>query len=89
MAIAMIVCTVAAWTPYAVVSLMVSIGYEQYLGPVSTVSPAIFAKTSVIYNPIVYYFFNNQVRLSIFLIKINKSAQMNTQNQRFLSYSLL
>lgn len=65
MAIAMIVCTVAAWTPYAVVSLMVSIGYEKYLGPVSTVSPAIFAKTSVIYNPIVYYFFNNQVCLNI------------------------
>lgn len=82
MAIAMIVCTVAAWTPYAVVSLMVSIGYEKYLGPVSTVSPAIFAKTSVIYNPIVYYFFNNQVGSNMHFINIkdNKCTQKNGLN---------
>nr|CCP46950.1 c-opsin [Cupiennius salei] len=62
MAIAMIICTVSAWTPYAVVSLMVSLGYGNHIGPVSSVCPAIFAKTSVIYNPIIYYFFNSQIR---------------------------
>nr|XP_042909053.1 rhodopsin-like [Parasteatoda tepidariorum] len=62
MASAMIACTFFAWTPYAVASLMVSAGYEHLLGPVSSVCPAIFAKTSVIYNPIVYFFFNSQIR---------------------------
>ncbi|XP_054717316.1 rhodopsin-like [Uloborus diversus] len=62
MASAMIVCTVIAWTPYAVVSLMASLGYRHLLGPVAAVCPAVFAKTSVIYNPIVYFFFNTQIR---------------------------
>ncbi|GIY86136.1 c-opsin [Caerostris extrusa] len=65
MASMMIVCTLAAWTPYAVVSLMVSLGYDHLLGPVSSVCPAIFAKTSVVYNPIVYFFFNTQIREAI------------------------
>ncbi|GFV62087.1 putative RNA-directed DNA polymerase from transposon BS [Trichonephila clavipes] len=60
MASMMLLCTLTAWTPYAVVSLMVSLGYDYLLGPVSSVSPAIFAKTSVVYNPIVYFFFNTQ-----------------------------
>ncbi|GBN70894.1 hypothetical protein AVEN_2631-1 [Araneus ventricosus] len=68
MASMMILCTLAAWTPYAVVSLMVSLGYDYMLGPVASVCPAIFAKTSVVYNPIVYFFFNTQVK-SYFLIK--------------------
>ncbi|KAF8773575.1 rhodopsin-like [Argiope bruennichi] len=71
MATMMLVCTLAAWTPYAVVSLMVSLGYDHLLGPVSSVCPAIFAKTSVVYNPIVYFFFNTQIREAI-LAKIPK-----------------
>ncbi|GFR04204.1 c-opsin, partial [Trichonephila clavata] len=62
MASMMLLCTLTAWTPYAVVSLMVSLGYDYLLGPVSSVCPAIFAKTSVVYNPIVYFFFNTQIR---------------------------
>ncbi|KAG8197016.1 hypothetical protein JTE90_004288 [Oedothorax gibbosus] len=62
MACVMLFCTLVAWTPYAAVSLMVALGYGAMLGPISAVSPAIFAKTSVVYNPIVYFFFNTQIR---------------------------
>ncbi|GFU33858.1 c-opsin [Nephila pilipes] len=72
MASMMILCTLTAWTPYAVVSLMVSLGYDYLLGPVSSVCPAIFAKTSVVYNPIVYFFFNTQIREAM-LAKVPQS----------------
>ncbi|XP_023231417.1 medium-wave-sensitive opsin 1-like [Centruroides sculpturatus] len=65
MAAAMVVCTLTAWTPYAVVSLMVTTGYSHLIGPIASVAPAIFAKTSVIYNPIVYFFLNTQVNKSL------------------------
>ncbi|XP_022246356.1 rhodopsin-like, partial [Limulus polyphemus] len=62
MVAAMVTCALTAWTPYAVVSLIVALGYSQLIGPLSAVSPAIFAKSCVVYNPIVYFFLNPQIQ---------------------------
>ena len=43
-----------AWTPYGVVSFYLAFGQPKYISPLASTIPAIFAKTSVFLNPIVY-----------------------------------
>ncbi|KAM6990599.1 opsin 7, group member a [Tautogolabrus adspersus] len=44
----------AAWSPYAVVSMWAAFGHIENIPPVAFAMPAMFAKSSTIYNPIVY-----------------------------------
>ena len=55
---------VIAWTPYAVVTLAAQFGsnIEAYINPYTTSMPALFAKTSSIYNPIIYTLSNKDFR---------------------------
>lgn len=50
----MIASFIVAWTPYGVVSFYIAFGKAEYISPLVSTIPAIFAKTSVILNPIVY-----------------------------------
>ncbi|XP_045118889.1 rhodopsin-like isoform X4 [Portunus trituberculatus] len=43
-----------AWTPYAVVSLLGALSCRTALTPFSTMLPAVFAKLSTVYNPLIY-----------------------------------
>ena len=47
---------IIAWTPYAAVTLASQFGsnIEAYINPYTTSMPALFAKTSSIYNPLIY-----------------------------------
>lgn len=50
---------VIAWAPYAVVSFLFIFHKEDwYMAPEGFVFPAIFAKSSHIYNPFIYFYFN-------------------------------
>ena len=42
------------WTPYAIVSFYLAFVKPEYISPLSSTIPAIFAKTSVFLNPIIY-----------------------------------
>ena len=42
-----------AWTPYTIINYMGLFKYE-HLTPLTTIWGAVFAKTSAVYNPIVY-----------------------------------
>ena len=55
---------VVAWTPYAVVTLAAQFGsnIESYINPYTTSLPALFAKTSSIYNPFIYTLSNKDFR---------------------------
>ncbi|XP_073347599.1 opsin 7, group member a [Pagrus major] len=44
----------AAWSPYAVVSMWASFGQIENIPPLAFAMPAMFAKSSTIYNPIIY-----------------------------------
>ncbi|XP_072544811.1 opsin-5-like [Salminus brasiliensis] len=44
----------AAWSPYAVVSMWAAFGQIKTIPPLAFAMPAMFAKSSTIYNPIVY-----------------------------------
>ncbi|BES93074.1 7 transmembrane receptor (rhodopsin family) [Nesidiocoris tenuis] len=52
-----------AWTPYAVLTLLIAFANEDISPAVATI-PAIFAKTSICYNPIIYVGLNTQFRKS-------------------------
>ncbi|XP_077408995.1 opsin 8, group member c [Vanacampus margaritifer] len=50
---------VIAWAPYAIVSFLYIFHKEsQYMAPEGFVFPALFAKSSHIYNPFIYFYFN-------------------------------
>ena len=55
---------VVAWTPYAVVTLAAQLctNIETYINPYTTSLPALFAKTSSIYNPLIYTLNNKDFR---------------------------
>ncbi|XP_062337821.1 opsin-5-like [Osmerus eperlanus] len=44
----------AAWSPYAVVSMWAAFGHIENIPPLAFAIPAMFAKSSTIYNPIIY-----------------------------------
>ncbi|KAM4556764.1 opsin 7, group member a [Fundulus diaphanus] len=44
----------AAWSPYAVVSMWAAFGEFENIPPLAFAMPAMFAKSSTIYNPIIY-----------------------------------
>lgn len=65
MAFIMSICFVFAWTPYAVVSLYSIITTPQNISPFVATIPSMFAKTSVCYNPIIYFLLYKKFRDSI------------------------
>ncbi|XP_064640540.1 rhodopsin-like [Lineus longissimus] len=54
-----------SWGPYSIVSLAALLGYRSFLNPYMSEIPVIFAKTSAIYNPIVYAVSHPKFRLAM------------------------
>ncbi|XP_054452626.1 opsin 7, group member a [Anoplopoma fimbria] len=52
----------AAWSPYAVVSMWAAFGHIENIPPLAFALPAMFAKSSTIYNPIIYLMLRPNVR---------------------------
>ncbi len=57
----MVTCFLIAWTPYAIVSMGATYGNAEVFSPEVAVLPALFAKSSCCYNPVIYIFMNKQV----------------------------
>lgn len=54
---------IVAWTPYTVVSFLYIFHKEDtYMAPAGFVFPALFAKSSHVYNPFIYFYFNKAFR---------------------------
>ncbi len=75
-----------AWTPYAVMSMMIlffdasiPLGTREY--------PSMFAKTAVIYNPIIYFFTYRKLRRKA--LKTLKCSTRRVVNSTTTSYTLL
>ena len=53
-----------AWIPYAVITLAAQFGsnIEAYINPYTTSLPALLAKTSSVYNPLIYTLSNKEFR---------------------------
>uniref|UniRef100_A0A6Q2XNL6 G-protein coupled receptors family 1 profile domain-containing protein n=1 Tax=Esox lucius TaxID=8010 RepID=A0A6Q2XNL6_ESOLU len=62
MVLAMIGAFFACWLPYTVLSVVVVVDPELHIPPLVASLPMYFAKTSPVYNPIIYFFSNTQFR---------------------------
>ncbi|KAE8292104.1 Melanopsin-A Opsin-4A [Larimichthys crocea] len=64
-AFVVIVVYVLSWSPYASVTLISWAGHADILSPYSKCVPAIIAKASAIYNPIIYAIIHNKYRMTL------------------------
>ncbi|KAM4748848.1 vertebrate ancient opsin-like [Rhinophrynus dorsalis] len=62
MVLSMVIAFLVCWLPYTVFALTVVIKPTLYVSPLAATLPAYFAKTSPVYNPIIYIFLNKQFR---------------------------
>uniref|UniRef100_A0A182NFH9 G-protein coupled receptors family 1 profile domain-containing protein n=1 Tax=Anopheles dirus TaxID=7168 RepID=A0A182NFH9_9DIPT len=69
----MIVAFMVAWTPYAIFALIEQFGPPELIGPGLAVLPALVAKSSICYNPIIYVGMNTQFRAAFTRVR-NKGA---------------
>ncbi|CAJ0966807.1 unnamed protein product, partial [Ranitomeya imitator] len=58
MVLFMVIAFLVCWLPYTVFALIVTIKPSLYIAPLAATLPAYFAKTSPVYNPIIYLFLN-------------------------------
>ena len=66
-----------AWTPYSVVSIIRIAGYGHVLNFWTQAMPAIFAKTSTVYNPIIYVGMSANFRHALKKVGILFKISMN------------
>ncbi len=59
----MIIAFFICWLPYTAISVVVVVDPEIYIPPLVATMPMYFAKTSPVYNPIIYFLTNKQVCL--------------------------
>ena len=57
----MVSCFLIAWTPYAIMAMGATYGSPEVFTSSTAALPALFAKASNCYNPIIYVFMNKQV----------------------------
>ncbi|CAF0783744.1 unnamed protein product [Rotaria sp. Silwood1] len=73
-----------AWTPYAIVAFISSFFSPDLIPPLGGTLPAIFAKSSIYFNPFVYIASNSYIRSRIFI-----SDSLKETNQQSLSLKQL
>ncbi|XP_018415733.1 PREDICTED: pinopsin-like [Nanorana parkeri] len=62
MVLFMVIAFLICWLPYTIFALIVVINPTLYIPPLAATLPTYFAKTSPVYNPIIYIFLNKQFR---------------------------
>ncbi|OCT92443.1 parapinopsin [Xenopus laevis] len=60
MVITTVICYLICWLPYGVVALLATFGRPGVVSPVASVIPSILAKSSTVFNPIIYILMNKQ-----------------------------
>ncbi|NXL61414.1 OPSP protein, partial [Chordeiles acutipennis] len=61
MVVVMVICFLLCWLPYATVALIATFGKPGLITPAASIIPSLLAKSSTVYNPIIYIFLNKQV----------------------------
>ncbi|XP_039471439.1 opsin 4xa [Oreochromis aureus] len=64
-AFVVIIVFVLSWSPYACVTLIAWAGYGGILNPYSKAVPAVIAKSSAIYNPVIYAIIHSKYRITL------------------------
>ncbi|KAK3609149.1 hypothetical protein CHS0354_002127 [Potamilus streckersoni] len=58
-------CFLLSWTPYAIVAIISAVGKPNSISTLGTTLPAIFAKCSALWNPVIYVIRNGEFRRSL------------------------
>lgn len=76
MVLTLVSCYLLCWMPYGVVALMTTFGGSWLVTPSSSVVPSVLAKFSTVINPVIYIFFNKQVRAVTMMWLMTTSTTM-------------
>lgn len=63
MVVVMVLAFLLTWLPYAAMALAIILDSSLYINPLIATVPVFLAKSSTVYNPIIYVFMNRQVIL--------------------------
>ncbi|XP_066478440.1 vertebrate ancient opsin-like [Tiliqua scincoides] len=75
MVIVMVICFLLCWLPYGTVALIATFGRPGLITPAASIIPSILAKSSTVYNPIIYIFLNKQFyRCFCALLKCDRTS---------------
>ncbi|CAF2550806.1 unnamed protein product [Rotaria sp. Silwood2] len=66
-----------AWTPYAIMSFICAFIDDEFFPPILGTIPALFAKTSVVWNPLIYVARNGNIRHYFSFRRHNRSNEKN------------
>ncbi|XP_067942051.1 opsin-3-like [Watersipora subatra] len=69
----------AAWSPYAVICMLVSFGDAKLVPPILFTWLGFMAKLSFIFDPVIYIFTNNQYRKELSKLLFNRLSQKSKQ----------
>ena len=78
----MVIAFLIAWVPYAMVSLICAFGGSRWISPLLASAPAYLAKSSLLYNPVLYFFMYRRFRIKV--LKLLQSWILGTQKIRTL-----
>uniref|UniRef100_A0A182J3L5 G-protein coupled receptors family 1 profile domain-containing protein n=1 Tax=Anopheles atroparvus TaxID=41427 RepID=A0A182J3L5_ANOAO len=76
----MIVAFMVAWTPYAIFALIEQFGPPELIGPGLAVLPALIAKSSICYNPVIYVGMNTQFRAAFTRVRTKGAGPGTDRN---------
>ncbi|XP_060623915.1 vertebrate ancient opsin-like [Anolis sagrei] len=75
MVVVMIICFLLCWLPYGIVALIATFGKPGLVTPSASIIPSVLAKSSTVYNPVIYIFLNKQFyRCFCALLKCGKKS---------------
>ncbi|XP_073481949.1 vertebrate ancient opsin-like [Aquarana catesbeiana] len=81
MVIVMVICFLLCWLPYGIMALIATFGRPGLITPSASIIPSVLAKSSTVYNPIIYIFMNKQFyRCFIALLHCSRAPQ-NSSNK--------
>ncbi|GCC32321.1 hypothetical protein chiPu_0010782 [Chiloscyllium punctatum] len=81
MVTSMVVCFLLCWLPYGVVALVATFGRPGLVSPAASLIPSILAKSSTVYNPIIYVFLNKQFYRCFKALLICQSSPVSTSTK--------
>ncbi|KAM9615559.1 uncharacterized protein ACIBXB_021959 [Morphnus guianensis] len=81
MVVVMVICFLLCWLPYATVALIATFGKPGLITPAASVIPSILAKSSTVYNPIIYVFLNKQFYRRFWALLRCKKATVNSSSK--------
>ena len=72
---AMVVAFLVAWLPYSTVSLICVFGGCHWVSPLLASAPAYLAKSSTLYNPVLYFLMYRRFRVKVFkLLRVGRTS---------------